>query len=110
MMTITIEWLIAMLCGAVLSCWTAYQSSIVQTIKKALWLTPTERKTKYVWWFKPVVFVWQELQDLLDCPYCTGWHVGWTINYFYFGEDIITAMLYGTIVIVFVELYRKLTL
>lgn len=73
-----------------------------------LWLTPTERKTKYKWWFRPIVFIWQELQDLLDCPFCISFHLGWIVTYFYFHQDIITALLYGTIAVLFVELYQKL--
>lgn len=108
-MMITIEWLIAMLCGAVLSCWTAYQSTVIQTIKDAIGMNP-DLRVKWVWWFKPIGFIIDELRFLISCPYCTSFWVSAAINYFYFGFNIPTAFIYAPIGIVFVELYRKLTL
>jgi len=107
-----IQLLLALLGAAVLSCWLAYQSTVVQDIKTLIGLGAENDYTKYKWkwWFLPIALIWLELRELLNCPYCIGYHLGWITCYFMFDITIWQSLLYGALVIVFVELYRKLTI
>jgi hypothetical protein len=73
-----------------------------------LWLQP--KPVKWRWWFKPIGFIIDEVREMLSCPYCLSFHLGWLICYFIIGLPLIQALIYGAIAIIFVELYRKISL
>ena len=103
-------WLLALMGGAVLSCWIAYSSTVVQELKLLIGLGEQSKLPKWKPFMKPIGWLWKELHFMINCPYCSGYHLGWTITYFMFGFTLIQSLIYGAIVIIFVELYRKATL
>ena len=107
-----IELLLMLIGAAVLSCWIAYSSTIAQEIKSWFGLDAEQDFNKYKWkyWFIPILFLWVELRALLNCPFCTAYHMGWTIAYFMYDYTLLQSLLIGAITIGFVDLYRKISL
>lgn len=105
-----IMWLFQLMGAAVLACWIAYASTIVQKIKKFLWLEFQPQQIKWKTWFKPIGFFIDELRELLNCPYCLSWWIGFLTMAFSQDFSLWQSTLYACLCIVFVEIYRKLTL
>ena len=105
-------WLLSLFSIAVLSCWLAYQSAIVQDIKDLLGLSAEKDYSKFRWkpWVKPLMFVWLELRALLNCPFCISFWLGLLINLLLWQFTIPFAIIYAMLAVFFVELYRKLTI
>lgn len=105
-----IMWILALMCAAVLACWLAYQSTVIQEIKS--WLGMSEQQTlpKWKWWFKPLGWMISEFKFLINCPYCTSFWLGLLTNIFLFKITIPLSILYACLCIVFVDLYRKISL
>jgi hypothetical protein len=40
------------------------------------------------------------ISELLDCPYCTSFHIMWLLCYFYMGTPIILSLLLGCLGII----------
>jgi len=95
--------------AAVLACWLAYSSTLVQDFKAMIGLDDRDRKPKrYKWWEKPIVFLWNELRELLNCPFCMSFWLGLFVAMHYYHDW--RAVFIAPITILFVEFYRKLTL
>ena len=105
-----IQWLLALMGGAVLACWIAYQSTIVQKLKSVVRLSDIDAPIRWKPWFKPVGFLLESFRELINCPYCLSWWFGLFINVFLFKITLPLSILYACLCIVFVEIYRKLTL
>jgi hypothetical protein len=48
------------------------------------------------------------LVELVNCPYCSCFWLSTAVNYFYFNENIITAMLFAPVSLIFVAILNKL--
>lgn len=48
------------------------------------------------------------LSELLDCPYCTSYHIMWMICFFYMGLPIITSLVLGPLGILGVYIIEKI--
>lgn len=95
---------------AVLSCWIAYQSTIVQKIKAWLYLTPEQKLPKWKTWFKPFGFIFEEIRDLFNCPYCISFHIGWITFIFIVNLPIGLSIILAGLPVFCVDLYRKISL
>ena len=109
-METNLTWILAMLGAAVLSCWIAYQSTLVESIKKLLCLSDNPKPIRWRWFMKPLGWLWLEFNYLMYCPYCISVWIGTAINYFYFDIALIPAIIYSMIAVVFVGIYLKLGL
>jgi hypothetical protein len=100
--------LLQLIGAAVLACFIAYQSTVVQKIKTLCGLGELQHPRQWKWWVMPIVLLWDELRELLNCPYCLSFWLGFVValQYYTLGQAVFIAPL----AIVFVELYRKLTL
>lgn len=105
-----ILWLLCLFAIGVLSCWLAYQSTVIQEIKGWLGLQEQQRLPKWKPWFKPIGWLIKEFKFMINCPFCTSYHLGWIINLFLFKITLPLSLLYAGLCIVFVEIYRKLSL
>lgn len=105
-----INWILALFSGAILACYIAYSSTVVQEIKKVLGLTIGDRSIKWKAYFKPFVYLWYKLQDLFNCPYCLSVWICTIINLTVFSMTFGMAFLYGLLGIICVEIWQKITL
>ena len=48
------------------------------------------------------------VSSLVNCPYCSGFHIAWMVNLFYFGMDITTSLLFAPLCLVMVVVLDKL--
>jgi hypothetical protein len=103
-------WLLSLFSAAVLACWIAYSSTVVQKIKKFFWLAEDQTLPKWKQWFKPVGFLLESFKELTNCPYCLSWWFGLFINLLLWKITLPFSILYACLSIVFVEIYRKITL
>lgn len=104
-----IEMLLLLMGAAVLACWLAYSSTIVQEFKALIGLDDRERKPiKWRWFVKPLVFIWTELRELANCPFCMSFWLGLFIAIHYYQDW--RAVFIAPITLIFVEIYRKLSL
>ena len=105
-----IELLLMLMGASVLACWIAYSSTVIQEIKGWFGLDDRDRKpVKWRWFAKPFVWLWTELRSLLNCPYCLSFWLGLLVCFFQ-GLVLWQSVFYAALCIVFVEVYRKLTL
>lgn len=107
-----IQLILMLISTAILSCWIAYESTIVQEIKSIFGLHAEMdfRAYKWKWWFIPFLFLWVELRALLNCPFCISVWLGTIVSYFYLDYPFIESFMYSMLCIAFVGIYRKLTL
>lgn len=105
-----ILWLLSLFCGAVLSCYIAYQSTLIQDIKKLLCLNIDRKKVKWRKFMRPCGWLWSELCELSNCPFCISIYIGTIINYLLWSMTFWQSVLYSLLCIVFVEVFRKLSL
>lgn len=120
-------WMIAMLCGAILATEIAYNAVLAQQVKKWLfmdenflkWHRLSLRKTyeDLDWYLQPfrviiqtIGFIMNEIQLLVNCPFCVAFHLGWIINIFMFQMQIIPSIILGTFCLGMVFMWRKITL
>ena len=104
-----IEMLLMLMGAAILACWIAYSSTVIQEIKSWFGLDDRERKPiNWRWFVKPFVWLVKELRALLNCPYCTAFWLGLIVALHYFNDW--RAVFIAPLAILFVEIYRKLTL
>ena len=55
-----------------------------------------------------LVKIHEFISEMLDCPFCIGFHFGWLINYFVLDMPILQALLLAPIVLVFVGILDRL--
>lgn len=105
-----IEMLMMLFGAAILACWLAYSSTVIQDLKAMLGLSPINeniKPKKWRWFVKPFAFLWRELRELVNCPYCMSFWLGLFVAlHYYEGWQAISM---ACITILFVEIYRKLT-
>ena len=104
--------MLMLLCGAaILACWLAYSSTIIQDLKALVGLSPVDEdapKKKWKWFAKPFVWLWNELRELVNCPFCMSFWIGLFVALHYYQDW--KAILVAALTVLFVDLYRKLTL
>lgn len=104
-------------------------SSLSEKVKKSLYIDRPYRLnplTNIYFWFSftglnwgillsPVIFllvtmfkIHKFFSEMLDCPYCVGFHLGWIVYYFYLGMPLLTALLYAPIVILATVIVDKI--
>lgn len=105
-----IMWLLGLFASGVLACWIAYSSTVVQKIKAMLWLHAEQKLPKWKTWFKPIGWCFEELRELLNCPYCISFWLGLLWNLQFQAFSTWQSVIYACLSIVFVEVYRKLSL
>jgi len=67
---------------------------------KRLWLIATP--------FIFLIKIHKFFSEMLLCPYCTGFHLAWIVNWLYLDLDIITALLLAPITLVFVAILDRI--
>ena len=103
-----LTWLLALLAGAMLAVQIAYASTLAQDIKGLLGLTLTNKKWKK--WFSPVGWLIDEIKSLSNCPYCLSVWICTAINYFMYDMNLLRAIVFGLLGIVYVTLWECMTL
>lgn len=94
--------------AAVLACFIAYESTVVQKLKSYLGLADYQKLPKFKPVFRPIGWLIEELKALLNCPYCLSFWLGLTITLQYY--ELWQAILYACLTIIIVHAYRKFTL
>lgn len=105
-----ILWLLSLFCSAVLACYIAYDSTLIQEIKTYLRLSDTESQIKWRKFMKPFGWFYDKLRELLNCPFCLSFWLGLICNYYLWHISIVFSIVYALLSVAFVEVYRKLTL
>ena len=122
--------LLILIACAVLAIEIAYESSLSLSVKKFLRvdvLPLTIEATTKVGFFnklfgdswKYILFpitivlvllsgIYKQVVQLLNCPYCLSFHLGWISTYFYLGVSPMESIIYGLLVIPIVHLLEKL--
>lgn len=47
------------------------------------------------------------LIELLDCPFCVSFHLGWTFFYFYLNTDVFISILAGSLAVLITKIIDK---
>lgn len=129
-----IFWLIGMLTSAIIACQIAYEAIIIQKIKKVFGMQDTstifislQHTSIYLqiaqalnisplfgylvsYIGRPLSFILEELRYLLNCPFCLSYHIGWISCYMLFNLDIYSSLFFGFLPMLFVYLYRGITI
>lgn len=105
-----IMWLLSLAGAAVLACYLAYASTVIQDLKRIFGLAEEQQLPKWKKWFKPIGWLIGEFKDLINCPMCTSFWIGLTINLTLWHITLPFSIIYACLTIVFVEIYRKITL
>lgn len=109
MKEINVDYIMAVFAVAILACQTAYESTLFQAIKKFLYLEDT-RQPKWKLWFNPIGVVIDKFRELVNCCYCSSFWYLLGVNYFIWEMPIIYALLYAPLAILFVHMYRIVSL
>lgn len=110
METEIIQWLLSLWGASILACWIAYQSTLVQDIKRLLGLSEEQKLPKWKPWFKPIGFIVAEIKSLSHCPYCISFWLGLFVNLLLWHITLPLSILYAMLSVVGVEVYRKISL
>lgn len=102
-------WLCSIISVAILSAQIAYESTIVQEIKKFFFIDGDYLKLKYKWWFKPIVWLYMELFELVNCPFCISFWIMLWVNLNIFDFSTAQSIILAPIAMGVVHIYRKLT-
>jgi hypothetical protein len=98
---IDLIWFITTLCIAELAIQVAYASTLAESLKVWLLLSDTQNR-KWRWG-------WQKVRELANCPYCLGFHLGWITNLCYWHMSFGQALLFAPLVLIMVDVIRKLS-